>query len=92
MTSITPVHRHITPAIARHSSTALCAPSSAAAPSSPARPLSTPKTRETVTIPVQSQDIAIERALLCPQKHISIYLSARQSMRKAKKKAGERKD
>ena len=60
MTSITPVQRHMMPAIDTHSSTAAVAPSSAAPPSSPTLPVSMPNTSETATIPVQSHAIAIK--------------------------------
>ncbi len=59
MTSITPVHRQVTPAIVTHSSTALRAPSSAAPPSAPRFPVAAPNASAIATIPVQSQLIAM---------------------------------
>ena len=49
MTSITPVHRHIIPAMERHSSTAAEVPSTAAAATSGPRPVARPHSTETVS-------------------------------------------
>ena len=64
ITSITPVHRHTTPAIDRHSSTADRAPSSAAAPTCAIRPVSAPKLTAAAAITVQTNAIAISSASL----------------------------
>ena len=59
MMDITPLHRHRTPAIRRHSSTAAAAPSRAAFPTAPTVPFIRPKTTDAVTISVHTQAIAI---------------------------------
>ncbi len=59
MISMTPIHRHSTPARERHSSTPAAAPSMAAAATAGPRPVSRPHTTAAVTIAVQITDIAI---------------------------------
>ena len=59
ITPITPLHRHSTPAMCRHSSTAAAAPSRAAFPTAPTVPFIRPKTTDAVTISVHTQAIAI---------------------------------
>ena len=56
---MTPLHRHITPAIFKHSCTAAAAPSMAAFPTAPMVPLSIPYATDNTTIPVHTQAIAI---------------------------------
>ena len=59
MISMTPLHRHSTPAMETESSTAEAAPSMAASATASSRPVSSPNTRDSTTIPVQIQVIAI---------------------------------
>ena len=59
MISITPLHRHSTPAMARLSSTADRAPSSAAFATASRFPVRSPKANDSVTIPVQTHAISI---------------------------------
>ena len=66
MTSITPVHRHIIPAMERHSSTAAEVPSTAAAATSGPRPVARPHSTEMTTIPVQITVIVILPTPSCP--------------------------
>ena len=56
---ITPFHRHMIPAMLRHSSTAAAAPSIAAEPTAPMVPFSSPQATAAATIPVQIHAIAI---------------------------------
>ena len=58
MISMTPLHRHSTPAMETLSSTAEAAPSMAASATASRRPVRRPKTRDSTTIPVQIQVIA----------------------------------
>ena len=59
MISMTPLHRHSTPAMAMHSCTAAPAPSRAAAPTASMVPFHAAKISDTAAIPVQIQAIAI---------------------------------
>ena len=77
MTSISPVHRHSTPAMERHSRTACPAPSSAAALTASMRPYTAPHTTLTTAIPVQIHAIAIlvTSWMYTPHRHILLHLS-----------------
>ena len=59
MISMTPLHRHRMPAMETLSSTAEAAPSIAASATASRFPVNRPKTRDSTTIPVQIQVIAI---------------------------------
>ena len=59
MISMTPLHRHSTPAMETLSSTAEEAPSMAASATASSRPVSRPKIRDSTTIPLQIQVIAM---------------------------------
>ena len=59
MISMTPLHRHSTPAMETLSSTAEAAPSMAASATASSRPVMRPNTRDSTTIPVQIQVIAM---------------------------------
>ena len=59
MISITPDHRHSTPAMDRLSSTALWAPERAASDTASMRPVAAPNSRERRTIPPHIRDMAI---------------------------------
>ena len=59
MMAMIPVHRQRMPPMETHSSTAAVAPSMAAADTSAIVPLMSPKTRDSTTMPVQTQAIAI---------------------------------
>ena len=61
MIAMIPVHRHRIPPMEIQSSTAAVAPSRAALETSAMVPLTTPNTRESTTIPVQTHAIAIAR-------------------------------
>ena len=64
MISMTPIHRHSTPARERHSSTAPAAPSMAAVATAGPRPVASPHRMDTRTIPVQMIDIAMSHTPL----------------------------
>ncbi len=64
ITSITPDQRQSTPAMARPSSTADPAPSIAAEATASRFPVAIPNTRDSATIPVHTQDMAIFSSFL----------------------------
>ena len=70
ITSMTPIHRHSTPIMDRHSSTPAAAPSSAPLATAGPFPVARPHRMAAPTITVQISDIAIACFPLCPLPHI----------------------
>ena len=91
MSSITAHQRHMTPPIERHSSTAACAPSSAASPTSAVVPAAQEYRIDTAIMPVQTIPISIflfplNRFLVKPiclagiyEKFLSVFTSAQKN-------------
>ncbi len=82
ITSITPIHRHSTPIMDRHSSTPAAAPSSAPRATAGPFPVASPHRMAAPTIAVQISDIAISRSPLCSSPYI--YGSAHKFMSQEK--------
>ena len=73
MISMTPLHRHMTPAMETLSSTAELAPSMAALETFSRFPVASPKIRDKTTMPAQTQAIAI---VITPSEILDRYLLA----------------